>query len=380
MQQNIIVLGSTGSIGRNTLEVAQHLKDSVRVMGLGAGKNIELLAQQAHEHQVPTVVIGDENDYQRAKSLMPPATEILVGIQGMTELAMRDNIQTVVCAVVGTAGLFPVLSAAGQGKRIALASKEIMVMAGDFVRHVVAETGVQIIPVDSEHSAIFQCLKGSEKCDVANLILTASGGPFRQKTQNEMSMITPEVAGHHPTWKMGQKITIDSATLMNKALELIEAVYLFNLPESQIKVLIHPQSIIHSMVEFKDNTLLAQLSMPDMKSPIQYALTYPRKMPSLVQPLDLTQIATLSFEQVDHTRFPSLNFAREACRMGRTAPAVLNAANEEAVVRFIRGEIKFTDIFHIVEKTLSAHQPLMAESLDEIISADQWAREYARKI
>lgn len=374
--QNIVILGSTGSIGENTVIVTQHLHASVRVIGLAACRNAKKLAEQAIKLNVKSVVISDPEQMKTLQSLLPADTSVQTGTEALVEMATRPDVDIVVCAIVGTAGLVPVLEALKCGKTVALASKEVLVMAGEVVMATADQYGGKLIPVDSEHSAILQCLAGRSRNEVRRLILTASGGPFRHFKPSEFDKITPEMALHHPTWKMGRKITIDSATLMNKALEFIEACYLFQVSPEMVDVVIHPQSLIHSMVEFADGTLLAQMGEPDMKSPIQYALTYPHKVQGLLPPFDFTRFSTLVFEPVPDC-FPSIGFARHAISLGKTYPAVLNAANEVAVQRFFNHEIRFSDIFHVVEKTLSAHLPRSQNSLAEILEADQDARRFA---
>lgn len=382
MRQKIVILGSTGSIGRNALAVAAHLQDRIEVVALAAGKNIERLAEQVAVFHPQRVVIADAADYHKARALIPENVDILIGIEGMCEVVADAAVDTVLCAVLGTAGLLPVITAIQHGKRIALASKEVMVMAGDWVQELLRKHHAELIPVDSEHSAIFQCLHRGNPSDVRRLILTASGGPFRNMTSEQMASITPEQACMHPTWQMGRKITIDSATMMNKALELIEAQKLFNVPEAQITVTVHPQSMVHSMVEFVDGTLMAQLSTPDMKAPIQYAFTYPQRVEGLLKPLDFSTFTTLTFEPPDETRFPALRLARQCCRSGGCAPAILNAANEVAVARFCRREISFTHIAALVEETLNnaPSNGTTPPDLDAILAADAWARHYTQKL
>jgi 1-deoxy-D-xylulose-5-phosphate reductoisomerase len=305
---------------------------------------------------------------------------VLAGERGLVELATMPEADIVLVAIVGTAGLEPALAAIRAGKDLAVASKEILVMAGELVMSEARKHGVKVLPVDSEHSAIFQCLEGREPGDVKRLILTASGGPFRQTPREEFAKITVAQALKHPSWNMGPKITIDSATLFNKGLEMIEARWLFDVEVDRVDVVIHPQSVVHSMVEFLDGSILAQLSVPDMRYPIQYALTYPSRLPNSLPPTDLAKIGSLTFENPDHEKFPSLRLAREAGRAGGTMPAVFNAANEVAVARFVEGKVKFTGIFEIVEKVMQAHRVVASPALDAILQADLWARKEAERV
>jgi 1-deoxy-D-xylulose-5-phosphate reductoisomerase len=316
------------------------------------------------------------------------ATKFLAGERGLVKLATMSEADIVLVAIVGTAGLEPALAAIRAGKDLAVASKEILVMAGELVMTEARKHGVKVLPVDSEHSAIFQCLEGRDPADVKRLILTASGGPFRQTPRERFESITVAEALKHPSWNMGQKITIDSATLFNKGLEMIEARWLFDVEVDRVDVVIHPQSVVHSMVEFKDGSILAQLSMPDMRHPIQYALTWPRRLPNSMPPTDFAKIGTLTFENPDHDRFPSLRLAREAGRLGGTMPAVFNAANEVAVARFVDGKIGFVQIFETVEKVMGAHHKagphgcswVASPALDVILEADLWARKEAERV
>ena len=379
-RRRIVVLGSTGSIGENALRVARHLPGELEVVGLAAGTNVERLAEQAAEFKCRRVAIGDPSRLPRLKKLLAPDSEAFAGEEGLLALSSSSDVDMVLCAIVGTSGLMPVLAAVNAGKDIAIASKEVLVMAGELVMAAAARAKLRFLPVDSEHSAIFQCLEGKDARDVARLILTASGGPFRKATLEEMNKADCETALAHPTWNMGRKVSIDSATLMNKALEIIEARWLFDLPCEKIDVVIHPQSLVHSMVEFVDGSVLAQMSSPDMRGPIQHALTYPRKCPASQERLDFGKLAALTFELPDRARFPSLDFAHEALRRGGTMPAVMNAANEVAVARFERGEIRFTDIWKIIEKTMSSHVVLDQPPLDAILSADQDARRFSLRL
>jgi 1-deoxy-D-xylulose-5-phosphate reductoisomerase len=324
-------------------------------------------------------VVCNEKYIKELSAKLPSSTKLLTGIEGMIEISTKKETDIVLCAVVGTAGLKPVLEAIRSKKNIALASKEILVMAGEIVMDEVRKNGVKMLPVDSEHNAIFQCLEGRKETDVQKVILTASGGAFRTSTIQEMSNATYKDALAHPTWNMGPKITLDSATLMNKALEIVEAHWLFNMPAEKIDVIIHPQSIVHSMVEFIDGTILAQMSITDMKFPIQYALLYPEKCGGLGT-LSLPKIGNLTFETPNRKKYPSLDFAYESIRKGGTMAAIMNAANEIAVEKFRTGLIKIPGIWDIIEKTMSAHKTIKHPTLEQIIEADLWARVKAEKL
>ncbi|MCL2819223.1 MAG: 1-deoxy-D-xylulose-5-phosphate reductoisomerase [Oscillospiraceae bacterium] len=371
MKKTITILGSTGSIGRQTLEVAEHL--GLKINALTANSSIDLLEEQIHKFNPKLVAVYDENAAaELRKRIQGNKTQVLAGMDGQITAANDSGADIIVTAIAGQAGLEPTLAAVKTGKRIALANKEPLVCAGETVMQAARKHGAEIIPVDSEHSAIFQCLAGTSSLQsqpnqnrttqnqpnqtahpkIKKIILTASGGPFCGKTIEELEKITPEEALKHPNWNMGSKITIDSATLMNKGLELIEAMHLFNINPDKIEVLIHPQSIIHSMVEFEDGSVIAQLSNPDMRQPIQYALTYPDRKPSLTKPLNLTEIGTLTFEKPDTTTFPCLNLAYTAAKKGQNACAILNSANEKAVSDFLCGIITFNDIPKEIEKAL----------------------------
>ena len=364
--KQVAVLGSTGSIGRQTLEVINTLSPRPHIIGLAAGKNIELLAEQINQFQPRFVYFQDKEAYQ-----LKAGYEFL----SLEEMASHPQVDTVVIATSGKWGLKPTLAAVKAGKRVALANKESLVMAGDVITHEAELNGAQIIPVDSEHSAIWQCLEG-EKQKAAQLVITASGGPFLYYSPTLLDKVTPEQALKHPSWKMGKKVTIDSATLMNKGLEVIEAHWLFDMPFDNIRVLIHPQSIVHSLVEFIDGSVKAQLGQPDMRLPIQYALTYPERMANPQLPrLDWENIKELSFEPPDFDAFPCLKLAIEAGRKGGTYPAVLCAADEVAVELFLSERIKFTDIARLVEPALEEHEAITHPSVEEIMAADNWARE-----
>jgi 1-deoxy-D-xylulose-5-phosphate reductoisomerase len=363
--KNLAVLGSTGSIGRQTLEVVRALPGRFRVIGLAAGNNTSLLAEQAAEFAPRFIYYSGKEP--------PPAMEGAEFVS-LEEMARRPEVDAIVIATSGKAGLKAVLAAAGAGKDIALANKESLVIAGEIITAEVEKHKARILPVDSEHSALWQCLRGEEK--PARLILTASGGPFRGYSPSEMAGITVEQALAHPSWKMGKKVTIDSATLMNKGLEIIEAHWLFKMPYNDISVVIHPQSIIHSMVEFADGSVKAQMSNPDMRLPIQYALTCPERLANpQLRNLDWTALDKLTFEQPDYAAFPCLKLAVEAGKRGGTYPAVLSAADEKTVELFLEKRIGFTDIAALVEKALDGHRSGGSPALEEILEADEWARD-----
>ncbi len=379
-KKRIVILGSTGSVGESAVKVASFLSEEVEVVGVAARGSCLRLAGQAAELGCKYAAVGDASFKGELERLLPPRCKAFAGPEGLAELACLPEVDMVLCSIVGTAGLVPVIRALEAGKDVALASKEILVMAGELIMPLAAKSKGKLIPVDSEHSAIFQCLEGRDMMDVSKLILTASGGPFRGATPERLKSVTWQEACSHPTWNMGPKISIDSATLMNKALEVVEAHFLFGMPGDAIEVLIHPQSIIHSMVEFVDGSALAQLSAPDMRFPIQYALTHPRKQPGGLPPLDFAKLGTFSFETPDRALFPSLDFAYEAISAGGTMPAVLNAANEVAVERFRRAEISFTGIWTVIERAMSLHSPLERPSLDAILNADFHARATASSV
>ena len=366
--KRLAVLGSTGSIGQQTLEVVRALPHRFQVVGLAAGKNIDLLAKQINEFKPRFVYYQDK----KAPARLADAEYELLSLE---DIASHPQVDIVVIATSGKSGLTPTLAAVKAGKNVALANKESLVMAGEIITNEAKLNAAQILPVDSEHSAIWQCLKG-ETQPAAQLVLTASGGPFRYYSPTELYSVTARQALRHPSWQMGRKVTIDSATLMNKGLEIIEAHWLFDIPIDNIRVLIHPQSIIHSMVEFIDGSIKAQLSHPDMRLPIQYALSYPERLPNPQLPrLDWNNIKNLTFEQPDFDTFPCLKLAIEAGKKGETYPAVLCAADEVAVELFLSQRIKFTDIARLVEQILEEHEAIAHPSLEEIIAADAWARE-----
>ena len=372
--QKVAILGSTGSIGKQTLEVAAELTREIKITGLAAGHNARLLAHQARRFLPKTIAIADKKKYPFLREeLRDTNIEVLAGDEGVIEVAENKNSQTVLAAIVGIAGLLPTLAAVKAGKRVALANKETLVTAGNIVMQEASSSGAELLPVDSEHSAIWQCLKSGHKSEIKGLILTASGGPFRTWTQDKMKKATVEQALRHPNWSMGAKITIDSATLMNKGLEILEAKWLFNMPLHKIRVVVHPESIVHSLVEFIDGSIIAQMGTPDMRSPIQLALTYPQRMETKRPGLELAGL-NLNFEEPDLVRFPCLALARSVGEAGGTAPAVLNAANEVAVAKFLAGQLSFTGIFKVVEKVLSLHNTETDVTIDSIFKADAWAR------
>jgi 1-deoxy-D-xylulose-5-phosphate reductoisomerase len=378
-RKKVVLLGSTGSIGRSTLEVAKLLPERIELVGLAANGSVEALAAQVRETGVKRVALCDVSKVETLRSLVPADVTILAGPDGIAELAVMEEADMVLVAIVGTAGLQPALAAIEAGKDLAVASKEILVMAGEIVTAAAEAKGVKLLPVDSEHNAIFQCLDGHRggEQEVSRLILTASGGPFRTWPAEQLAGVTLEQALKHPTWDMGRKITIDSATLFNKGLEMIEARWLFGIGMERIDVVVHPQSIVHSMVEFIDGSVLAQMSKTDMCFPIQYALTWPERVAGGLQPLDFGKLAKLDFEEPRHADFPALGLARQAGLTGGTLPAVFNAANEVAVDAFVEGRIRFPDIWRIVGETMHAHQTAPASSLAAVIEADAWARRTA---
>ena len=378
-KRKVVLLGSTGSIGVSALKVAHELPDSIEIIALAARGNVEKLAQQVRDTGVRHVAIYDVSQENKLRELLPPGVKIHLGPEGLDALATLAEADVVLVAIVGTAGLFPALAAIEAGKDLAVASKEILVMAGEVITTAATRKGIQLLPVDSEHNAIHQCLaghRGGEK-EVSRLILTASGGPFRTLPADRFPSITPAQALAHPTWKMGAKITIDSATLFNKGLEMIEARWLFGIGMDRIDVIVHPQSIVHSMVEFQDGSVLAQLSCTDMCFPIQYALTWPRRLPGGLAPLDFAALARLEFEAPRRADFPALDLAVQAGTRGGTLPAVYNAANEIAVEAFRHQEISFPEIWKCVAAVMLAHSPQSSATLESVVAADRWAREAA---
>jgi 1-deoxy-D-xylulose-5-phosphate reductoisomerase len=379
--KTISILGSTGSIGQSTLSVIEKFPDRFRVAALAAGNNIDVLERQVRQFKPELVSLvspaGAAELKQRCSGM---AVRIVSGIEGLIQVAAAEDSDITVSAIVGTAGLVPTMAAIRAGKLIALANKEVLVTAGELVMAECRARGVQLLPVDSEHSAIFQCLSAGAERDIRNLVLTASGGPFRKFSMQDMAGVTLAQALKHPNWSMGRKITIDSATLMNKGLEVIEARWLFGIPPERIKVLVHPQSIIHSMVEYIDGAVVAQLGMPDMKGPIAYALSYPERLPDVSPRLDLASVGTLTFEEPDLERFPCLGYAFEALKSGGSMPAVVSAANEVAVKHFLNERIGFGDIALVIRQAMDAHRVAPLETVEDALKADLWARQEAEKI
>lgn len=375
------ILGSTGSIGVSTLEIVAAHPDRFRIIALSAGNNLELLARQIEAFSPQLVAVISEESAKKLRAMIPgKKPEIMHGVAGMIAVATAAEADMVVAAIVGAAGLVPTAAAVKAGKDLALANKETLVTAGHLIMEMVKDKGVKLYPVDSEHSAIFQSLQGHRREDVRRIILTASGGPFINYPLEKLAQVSISDALNHPNWSMGRKISIDSATMVNKGLEVIEARWLFDMPGGKISVNIHPQSIIHSMVEYKDGCVMAQLGVPDMKAPIAYALTYPERVTTGVRPLDLTGLSGLTFFNPDYARFPALKLAYQAMEAGESMPAVLNAANEVAVEAFLDGRIKFTDIPVIIEKTMDAHDAHALTSIEEVLSVDHWGREKSREI
>jgi 1-deoxy-D-xylulose-5-phosphate reductoisomerase len=380
--KSLTILGSTGSIGVNTLEVIRQFPDRFQVVALGAGRNVGLLREQIEAFRPRLVAVLDEDCAAHLNRLVRDCEyrpEIVSGTAGYQCCAVLPEAEMVVAAMVGAAGLIPTLAAIQAGKHIALANKETLVIAGAVVMPLAQQAGVRILPVDSEHSAIFQALQGNQRKHLRRILLTASGGPFFRKSLQELVEVTPEAALCHPNWSMGRKITIDSATLMNKGLEVIEAHWLFDVPVEQIAIHIHPESVVHSMVEYVDGSVIAQLGIPDMKAPIAYALSYPERLPIANPALDLLRLGNLSFYPPDEAKFPCLRLAYEACRVGSTLPAVLNAANEVAVDAFLQGRIGFMDIARTIEEAMSRHSVAGEATLEAILEADNWARSVARR-
>jgi 1-deoxy-D-xylulose-5-phosphate reductoisomerase len=378
-RKRVVVLGATGSIGESTLKVAHDIPERMEIVGLAANRNGQKLAAQANKVRPKAVCLVDETKVGELRAALEYEPRIFSGEQGLVEIACLAEAEMVLVAVVGTGGLHPALAAIEAGKDLAVASKEILVMAGEIVMREAGKKGVQILPVDSEHNAIFQCLGRSKGDEVQRLILTASGGPFRNTAASEFEGITVEQALKHPTWNMGPKITIDSATLFNKGLEMIEAHWLFGVEMKRVEVVIHPQSIVHSMVEFSDGSVLAQLSHSDMCFPIQYAVTWPERVPNSLPPLDFGKLRQLEFATPRYEDFPALNLARRAGETGGTLPAVLNAANEIAVSAFLDRTISFPRIWQTVSAVMDRHTNVAHPDLDAILRADQWARQEAAK-
>ena len=377
-RKRVVILGATGSIGESALKVARDIPDRMEIVGLAANSNAEKLAAAANETRAQSVCLVDETKLNILTRELEYKPRILGGQEGLLEIARLPNAEMVLVAIVGTGGLRPALAAIEAGKDLAVASKEILVMAGEIVMREASDNDVNVLPVDSEHNAVFQCLEGKSSSDVRRIILTASGGPFRELPRKDFDSITPEQALKHPTWNMGPKITIDSATLFNKGLEMIEAHWLFGVEMQRVEVVIHPQSIVHSMVEFADGSTLAQLSYSNMCFPIQYAVTWPDRVPNTLPPLDFSKLSRLEFFTPRYEDFPALNLARRAGETGGTLPSVMNAANEVAVAGFLERHVRFPDIWQIVEEVMNRHTSVAHPNLDAILQADQWARKEAR--
>ena len=377
-RKRVVILGATGSIGESALKVARDIPERMEIVGLAANSNAEKLAAAANETRAQSVCLVDETKIDALQRALTYKPRIFAGQKGLREIARLTNAEMVLVAIVGTGGLRPALAAIEAGKDLAVASKEILVMAGEIVMREARDNDVQVLPVDSEHNAIFQCLEGKSSLDVRRIILTASGGPFRETPGKDFDSIIPEQALMHPTWNMGPKITIDSATLFNKGLEMIEAHWLFGVEMKRVEVVIHPQSIVHSMVEFADGSTLAQLSYSNMCFPIQYAVTWPHRVPNSLPPLDFSKLSRLEFFTPRYDDFPALKLARRAGETGGTLPAVMNAANEIAVAGFLDRQVRFPDIWQIVEEVMNRHTSVAHPDLDAILRADQWARNEAQ--
>jgi 1-deoxy-D-xylulose-5-phosphate reductoisomerase len=382
--KQIAILGSTGSIGCNTLRVVEALKGEFDVAALGAGSNIELLAEQIERHRPRLVSVSDEEnagklEHELRRRHITHWPEIGTGLDGLCEVATCDRVEIVIGAVVGALGLLPTFRALEMGRRVALANKETLVIAGELMTRTAEKSGAELLPVDSEHNALHQCLRGERRHELKRLILTASGGPFRTRNREEIETATPARALEHPTWRMGAKITIDSATLMNKGLEVIEARWLFDCSADEIDIIVHPQSVVHSMIELVDGSIIAQLGVTDMRHAIQYALTYPARYPSDLTRLDLTSMGKLEFFPPDTEKFPCIQLAYHALRAGGTMPAVLNAANEVAVAAYLDEKVKFGDIPRLIRAACDAHTPRPVTSLETVLDADRWAREWVTK-
>ena len=379
--KKLTILGSTGSIGVSTLEVVAAQPDMFQVVALTAGANLELLKRQIAAYSPALVSVLTEENARALKRMLPgKKPEIMHGVEGMIAAATASESTMVVAAIVGAAGLVPTAAAVMAGKDVALANKETLVTAGHLIMDMVRERGVKLYPVDSEHCAVFQSMVGHRNQDISRVILTASGGPFLNWSREKLASATVTDALNHPNWSMGRKITVDSATMMNKGLEVIEARWLFDIPVERIAVNVHPQSIIHSMVEYLDGSVMAQLGVPDMKGPIAYALTYPARIPSGVKPLDLTTLSGLTFFNPDLERFPALKLAYQAVQAGESMPAVMNAANEVAVEAFLGGRIGFMAIAESIERVMDLHAPHALGSIEEVLEADRWGRRTAREV
>ena len=379
--RTIAVLGSTGSIGVSTLDLVRRFPERFKVHGLVAGQNLKRLASQVKEFSPRFVAIKNEEDVARLRKLVGGnRVEVLFGQRGAAAVSTAHEVDVVVAAIVGGAGLMPTLEAVRAGKEIALANKEALVMAGEIFVNAAKEKGVRLLPVDSEHSAIFQCLQGNRRDEVDRLILTASGGPFLRTPLKRLKRVTVTQALKHPNWKMGRKITIDSATMMNKGLEVVEARWEFDMDPRRIDVVIHPQSVVHSMVQYQDGSIIAQLGVPDMRIPIAYALAYPHRLKGGWEALELTRQGELSFLPVERRRYPALQLAYDALKEGGTMSAVLNASNEIAVAAFLQCQIGFRDIHRIIDKTMQGHAPKRPKAVEEILEVDRWARDKASSL
>jgi 1-deoxy-D-xylulose-5-phosphate reductoisomerase len=386
--KGICILGATGSIGVNTLDVAARHPEKYKIIALSANSQVDRLVEQCEQYQPEYAVMAGEKAAQELEVKLKSknsSVQVLSGIEGLEKIASLPQVDYVMAAIVGAAGLKPTLAAARAGKRILLANKEALVMSGQIFMDEVKNNNAELLPIDSEHNAIFQCMpedyeNGFAESGITKILLTGSGGPFRTKALNELENVTPNQACAHPNWSMGRKISVDSATMMNKGLEIIEACWLFNTNPDNIQVVVHPQSVIHSMVQYSDGSVLAQLGQPDMRTPIAHALAWPERIESGVEKLDFFSISKLEFEQPDYERFPCLRLAEESIRKGGTAPAILNAANEVAVASFLDNELKFTDIAYVVEQTLSNLTSRPADSLTEILEDDLSARKEAEQL
>jgi len=378
-RKRVVILGATGSIGESALKVARDIPERMEIVGLTANSNAEKLAAAANETRAQSVCLVDKTKIDVLQRALGYKPRIFTGDVGLRKIACLTDADMVLVGIVGTGGLRPALAAIEAGKDLAVASKEILVMAGEIVMREARDNGVHVLPVDSEHNAIFQCLEGKHQTDVRRIILTASGGPFRETPRKDFDSITPEQALKHPTWNMGPKITIDSATLFNKGLEMIEAHWLFGVEMKRVEVVIHPQSIVHSMVEFADGSTLAQLSYSNMRFPIQYAVTWPDRVPNTLPPLDFSKLSKLEFFTPRYEDFPALNLAQRAGETGGTLPAVMNASNEIAVAAFLDRQVRFPEIWEIVDEVMNRHTPVAHPDLDAILQADQWARAEATR-
>ncbi|MBM7613697.1 1-deoxy-D-xylulose-5-phosphate reductoisomerase [Alkaliphilus hydrothermalis] len=376
MEKNICILGSTGSIGKQALEVVAQHPEKFKILGLAAMRSIDDLETQIHQFQPKVVAVYDEEKALELRSRVQGRIKIVAGMEGLIEVATLEGAEMILNSVVGSVGVLPTLEAIKSNKQVALANKETLVVAGEYIMKEVKKHGIKMIPVDSEHSAIFQCLQGEEENSLSKIILTASGGPFRERRKEELVKVKSRDALKHPNWSMGRKISIDSATLMNKGLEVIEAKWLFDVDVDKIDVVVHPQSIIHSMIELEDASVIAQLGLPDMKLPIQYAFTFPRRFEGNLPKLDLKEIGQLTFYDVDNDKFPCLSLAYEALKIGGTMPCVVNGANEILVEYYLQDKIGFYDIPKYIEKAMTNHKAFTYQSIDEILEVDQWVRKW----